>query len=279
METQPDPRSGYGPEMVELVQSVCLYVFTLIGDYSQEVVVAGGLVPVLIIPQDPPPHGADRHVGTRDLDLGLSLDIFDNMRYRQIAERLQRAGFSPDLSREGNPTLQRWRLQNGIAPMVDFLIPQTTDDDVGGSIKHLESDFGAIVTPGLELAFQDRLPVTLSGSTPSEEVAEREIWVAGPGAFVILKALAFGNRGESKDAYDLYYVVRNYGFGVGEVAEHIRALSESPHAGRAVDVLRKDFENPEDVGPARVARFMHGRNGPDTQADVAGFIGRLLSLI
>jgi predicted nucleotidyltransferase len=42
------------------------------------------------------------------------------------------------------------------------------------------------------------------------ERASREIWVCGPGAFVVLKALAFRTRGENKDAYDLYYVIRNY---------------------------------------------------------------------
>jgi len=36
----------------------------------------------------------------------------------------------------------------------------------------------------------------------------------GPGAFVVLKALAFKGRGENKDAYDLYHLVRNFGEGV-----------------------------------------------------------------
>jgi hypothetical protein len=34
-------------------------------------------------------------------------------------------------------------------------------------------------------------------------------------AYVVLKALAFDSRGENKDAYDLFYVVRNYGVGLG----------------------------------------------------------------
>ena len=32
--------------------------------------------------------------------------------------------------------------------------------------------------------------------------------MCGPGAFVVLKALAFRDRGEPKDAYDLVYVLR-----------------------------------------------------------------------
>lgn len=63
-----------------------LYISTKIGNFAEEYVVGGGLVPALIIPQNPPPEGADRHVGTRDLDLGFSLGLFDGSRLRQTFE-------------------------------------------------------------------------------------------------------------------------------------------------------------------------------------------------
>ena len=64
-----------------------------------------------------------------------------------------------------------------------------------------------IVTPGVELAFLGRRRIELSGRTPSGAFATRTIPVCGPGAFTVLKALAFGNRAENKDACDLFYVV------------------------------------------------------------------------
>ncbi|GEM_PF-5666985 len=44
----------------------------------------------------------------------------------------------------------------------------------------------------------------------------------------------------------------------------------------AMGVLKRDFLDHDALGPRRVAEFIHG--GPDagTQADVAGFIRRLL---
>lgn len=276
MNPKPAFESDYSPQLLDLVRSVCLYVCTKIGDFSEDFVVAGGLVPILIIPQDPPPEGADKHAGTRDLDLGFSLGIFDGSRYQEIADRLQGAGFAPDVSEDGNPTLQRWRLDKDIEATVDFLIPQTSPDEAGGSIKHLERDFGAIITPGLELAFKDRINVTLSDKTPMGEIAERDVWVCGPGAFVVLKALAFGNRGENKDAYDLYYVVRNFGSGPIDVVRHLTPLLDSQPARRAIEILRRDFADPGAVGPARVARFLFGRPDEETQADVAGFVNQLL---
>lgn len=43
------------------------------------------------------------------------------------------------------------------------------------------------------------------------------MWVSGPGAFVVLKGLAFRLRGENKDAYDLVYVLLEYGNGLDDV--------------------------------------------------------------
>lgn len=266
----------YNPELIDLVRSLLLYVCTKIGDFADDYVVAGGLVPILIIPQEPPPEGTEKHVGTRDLDLGLSLAIFEGSRYQVIAERLRRPGFAPDISEAGNPALQRWRLSEASEATVDFLIPQTSADELGGRIKHLEGDFGAVITPGLELAFQDKISVTLSGKTPFGEIAKRDVCVCGPGAYIVLKALAFNSRGENKDAYDLYYVVRNFGSGIIEVAQHLKPLLNS-HPGReALEILRRDFIIPDAVGPTRVARFMFGGKNASTQEDVAGFINRLL---
>ncbi len=276
MKPKPPFETGYSPELLDLVRSVLLYVSTKIGDFSDDYVVAGGLVPVLIIPQDPPPEGAEKHVGTRDLDLGLSLAIFEGGRYQAIAERLRKSGFGPDISEAGNPTLQRWRLGEAAEVTVDFLIPQASFDEPGGKIKHLEGDFGAVITPGLELAFQDKVSVTLSGMTALGEIARRDVWVCGPGAYVVLKALAFNSRGENKDAYDLYYVVRNFGSGPVEIARHLKALLESQSGKEALEILNRDFGSPAAVGPIRVARFIFGRPNEATQADVAGFINRLL---
>ncbi len=276
MEPKPPYRSGYTPELLDLAQSMLLYVSTLIGDYVEEYVVAGGLVPALIVPQDQLPEGAESHVGTRDLDLGFSLGLFEESRYQAIADRLRGGGFVPDKNEEGNLTVQRWVLGEEEGMTVDFLIPPTAPEEGGGEIKHLEEGFGAVITPGLELAFQDRQRVSLSGTTPAGEEAKREVWACGPGAFVVLKALAFGHRGENKDAYDLYYVVRNFGSGPVEVASRLAPLLDSSPASDAAAILRRDFTEPGALGPMRVASFLYGERDEETQADVAGFIGRLL---
>lgn len=93
---------------------------------------------------------------------------------------------------------------------------------------------------------------------------------------MVLKALAFGKRAENKDAYDLYYMVRNYGSGVEDVCKCLDPLLDDKDTQEALEILKRDFSDPDNIGPLAVAEFLyHGRND-DLQADVVGFVGELL---
>jgi len=151
--------------------------------------------------------------------------------------------------------------------------------DEGGTIRSLEPDFAALITPGLGLAFLDKRRVTLSGVTIFGERATRDVWVCGPGAYVVLKALAVRNRGENKDAYDLYYVLRNYGAGVKDIASVLRPFLTDEAAIQALAVLRADFLDHQAIGPRRVAEFVFGGPNDTMQADVVGFVSEFLRLL
>ncbi len=275
MAEKPMTAAGYPSEQVILVRETCLYVATKLGDLMDDLVVVGGLVPSLLIDQQELAEGTAPHVGTMDLDVGMAVAVLDQGRYRTITERLRRAGFSQDVNEEGNRTRQRWKIERAGKVTVDFLIPPTRPGDLGGRLRAIEADFAAVIAPGLHLAFKDRRRVTLSGRTIVDEEATRDVWVCGPGAYVVLKALAFASRGENKDAYDLFYVVRNFGSGPQNVAAHLRPLRADPAAAEAMDVLQRDFLDHDSIGPRRVAEFQTG--GPDEaiQADVVGFVRQL----
>ena len=279
MPEKPITASGYTPEHLELVRATCLYVATKLGDLMDELVIVGGLAPSLLIDQMNLPEGVDSHVGTTDLDVGLTVALLDQQRYTTLTERLRRAGFSPDLNEEGNPTRQRWKIEDTAKVTVDFLIQPTLPGDRGGRLRNIEPDFAALIAPGLHLAFVDRRRVTLSGKTFWGEEATRDVWVCGAGAYIVLKALSFRDRGENKDAYDLFYVIRNFGLGVSDVADALRPLMDDPSAVKAAEILEQDFPDHDAVGPRRVAEFLTG--GPDDaiQADAVGFVGELRALL
>lgn len=279
---KPRHRSGYDSEEFEQVRAACLTLAVTLGAYLDEVCIVGGLVPSLLIDVA---HGNDldeQHPGTNDLDVGLALAVLDDDRYTEISSRLRAEGFEPDKNPAGNPTVQRWRLGE-LKVTVDFLMPPAPDQADGLRVQHLEGDFGALVTPGLEVAFDERILVELDGHTLHGEPVTRTIPVCGPAAFVLLKALAFGDRAEPKDAFDLVYVIRHtQGRGstiADRLAEH--HVRHDAVVVRALQLLARDFGTVEDLGPLRAASF-DAPEGADREerdnaaADAHGFVADLL---
>ncbi|GEM_PF-1343156 len=157
MPEKPKRASENKSEQVELVRATCLYVATKLGDLMDDLVVVGGLVPSLLIAHETLPEDTAAHVGTMDLDVGLTLALLDEGRYRKLTERLRDAGFTMDTNDDGNPTRQRWKITNSGTVAVDFLIQPSLAGDKGGKLRDIEPDFAAIIAPGLKLAFQERI--------------------------------------------------------------------------------------------------------------------------
>jgi hypothetical protein len=271
MERKPAVAAGYSPSAVRLVNAASLYIATKLGDLRDDVVIVGGLVPGLLVPQSQLPSGKSPHIGTMDVDLGLAIAILDQQRYHELCERLRNDA--------GKPTNQRWRIESENQNVtVDFLIPPTLEGDKGGRLRNLEEGFAAIITPGLELAFADKRLVTLVGETLRHEHATREVWVCEAGAFTVLKALAFQGRGENKDAYDLVYILQNYGSGIDDVFRRLQPLLTNPYTQQALTVLENDFSGIEHVGTMRVAEFLGDPQDETVRADAAGAVRSLLGL-
>ena len=274
MISKPSTRDGYGIEQLGFVHRTCLYMATRLGDLLDDIVVVGGLVPYLLVDQQNLPPGLEPHAGTMDLDMGLAAAILNHERYRELGSRLRDAGFEPAVNDQGNKRLQTWTAGTPHPVTVDFLIPPVEERDKGGELRHFESDLAAIITPGLELAFKDRRGKELSGRLSSGAWATRKIPVCGPGAFTVLKALAFGNRAENNDAYDLFYILS--GVGVPDVAESLVPLQPNAYIEDALSVIERDFCHHDGPGPIGTARFIARELDENIQADVVGYARALL---
>ena len=90
--------ADYDDSATRLIERCLLHIATVLGDLMQDsVVVVGGLVPRLLMPQGTLPYGTAVHPGTTDLDLGLRLTLLVEERYRNISRRLREAGFEMDV--------------------------------------------------------------------------------------------------------------------------------------------------------------------------------------
>jgi hypothetical protein len=192
----------------------------------------------------------------------------DEARYHELRNRLLGANFAPARNEKGNEQRQTWVAEDGA--MVDFFIPEGIGTPGPGKLQKLRGNFAAVVTPGLHLAFEQIVRVPLSGKTLDGASANREVPVCGPGAFVVLKALAHKSRGEPEDAYDLYFLSRFFGDGPEDVGGRIVKLLEDDCAIQALQYLGDNFVEHGQLGPHHVARFLSGDLDEEIQADVVG---------
>lgn len=265
----------YSPTATSLVKQATLHIATYLQDFMEEdIVIVGGLVPTLIIDLKDLPAGTEQHAGTMDVDLGFNLALLgEPERYHRLSDRLRKSGFAPDLNEKGNPSHQRWRYKDS-AVTVDFLISGTGKG--AGKIAHIEDDFAAIEIPALELAFEAPLKIPLEGVTLAGERANRTVRVCNPGAYIILKTLAFSKRGHDKDAYDLYYVLRNFNAKEKTVANYFSQLSNAETKNNVLTILSQDFETEEHIGPKRIASFLGSPDDEELLADSTGFIQKFI---
>lgn len=281
MPDKPRHHSGYSREETELVESACLTLAVTLGALIDQLCIVGGLVPSLLIDHQigPDPDSGDAHYGTNDLDVGLAVALLDEQHYTEINKRLRQEGFEPDRNERGNPTHQRWKLV-GFNVTVDFLLPPIPGAREGGRVHNLEGDFGALIAPGLELGFDERHEIIMDGYTLQGEAVRRVIPVCGPATFVVLKSLAFADRGEPKDAYDLVYMLRRWPDGLGDIADRLVGHA-ARHPDIVQDALRKlanNFATIDGLGPRRAASFERdaGDELVEAAADAHGYLDDLL---
>jgi predicted nucleotidyltransferase len=279
---KPRERGGYRHEETLQVESACLTVAVTLGALMNDLCIVGGLVPSLIIDRELTvgEERDERHAGTNDLDIGIAVVLLDNRQYFEISHRLRQEGFEPDRNEKGNVTLQRWRWGDRNVT-VDFLLPPVEDAREGGRVLALEGDFGVLIAPGLELAFDERVQVTIDGHTLKGEQVTRTIPVCGPAAFIVLKAYAFADRGEPKDAYDLVYVIRRWKTGGADAIADRLARHSNRHPDLvtpALELLARDFDSPDQIGPLRVAEFEGAidEQRDEVAADAHGHVDDLL---
>jgi hypothetical protein len=263
----------YGPEFVNLVREMCLYVLPELADFIDQITIVGGAVPSLLLGENLPPD-VPPHVGSIDLDLCLALAIDGKDLYSALVARLRELGFeskSSSAAATGTRWQREWHSEK--RAIVDVL-PLLPAGSAAGSrpIPTLRDS----LTRQLPLAFRDRQRIRISGKSIDKKEVVAAAWVCGPGAYTIIKALTYQDRGEPKDAYDLYYVLRNYGDGVGDVVSRLAPLLTDLEARKGLKVLEDFFLDENDDGPIAVAVFIHKRPHPETQAEVVGLVRQLV---
>lgn len=268
---KPKHQGGYTALHADLCERALVTLLRGLGPWKTGVYLAGGLVPrYLIQRQARGQQGLAPHAGTTDVDLVLDLQVLATVEaYRRLEQNLRALGFVRGTNDEGRVQHFSWRkpVGGGIAVVVDLLCD--ADSGEGGEVAELpgERRLSALKIPGAHLIIRDHIEVELTAALLDERgVAAETVRLANVVPFVVLKALAYEDRFEEKDAYDLVYCLMHYGHGPEDVAaqfaDRLALWPDEPLLQRAVEILRVRFASDEHTpgarkdGPISYARFL-----------------------
>jgi hypothetical protein len=225
----------------------------VLGSFQGKFAVIGGAVPWLLLDNPEMPH-----VGTIDIDLSLHAEALGDGEYATLIESLMAAGYQ---KRDG---LRRFQLvrrmpakEDGSPPidvLVDFLMPRHAE--IVKNVPPLVEDFAVQRADGADLALRFYQMVAIDGPMPGGGVNRVEIAVASIPALLAMKGHAVNNRHKQKDAYDIYYCVRNYPGGYGALADACRPLLEVEAGVGGFSLIAAKFDRLDGYGPACVRQFV-----------------------
>lgn len=231
---------------------------TLIGDvgpWGQRIYLAGGLVPQYLVGKLPDTSPA--HVGSADVDLVIGLALGDEApeSYRTLQNNLERAGFHQESS-------FRWtRRVDGERVVVEFLCE--TDQVEPGAIfkprgKSVGTRLGAFNVRGAHLVQDDFIERVIGAERLDEGgLSKVGVRVANLLPYTVLKILAFQDRHDNKDAYDLVFTLVNWEGGPRAAGAAARSspLAGHPQVTEALALLAERFVNVSQDGPSHYAEF------------------------
>ena len=289
----PTSYGDYDDHATQACERVLVTLLRGLGPWKRCVYLVGGLTPRYLVPEPPP--GVRPHAGTRDVDLVVDLPLLVEVdAYRTIERNFRDLGLRRATNDDGHRPSWRWERRTDPRTLV---VVELLSDDPDGIVRRAaplpeQRRVSAIHIPHASIVRDLHDEVEIQAELLDNRGVVRErIRHANVVSFVCLKAFAFDDRHEDKDAYDLLYCIENAPGGVAGAAGSIRdAIEQTAHGETirsALDILRQRFVTGLEVdghtkdGPVAVAAFEH-EDLPDTdrrilrRRNVSTVIQRLL---
>lgn len=227
---------------------VLIELCSLFTEYRDEIRVIGGWVPELLYPNQ-------GHAGSVDVDLLIN----------HLA-----------LQDEGYQTMERILLSNGYQQHPDkyfSFLKQVTIDGVqydvdvdilagmyGGTKTQKRSQhvqgLKALKATGGDFAFTFAPEqVKVEARRPDGAMDYAMVSVVAIVPYLVMKTAAMG-RGKAKDAYDIYFLVKQYLGGAEQLAKEVSVYLETQVVREMIGKLSEKFESVHHAGPVDVANFL-----------------------
>lgn len=273
MNQEPQSANEYSDRISAAVRSVLVEIGQTLGSYRGKFAVIGGAVPWLLL------EDSDmKHVGTLDIDLSLNAEaLAEDEQYAGLVEALREQGYG---TRE---ELKNFRMVRTIDPadggapidiIIDFLRPY--DAVIEKNKPPITVDFATQRAFGADLATHFYKMVAIEGDMPSGGRNTVQIAVASIPALLAMKGYALDGRFKQKDAYDVYFSIRNFPGGIEALVNECKPLLEHESGVTGFQHIAAKFTNADDFGPTCVRNFvsdsdiMEGRSLDEWQQDAFG---------
>lgn len=266
-------RRDYTADAVQAAKSVLIELMHLLGEYRDDIVVIGGWVPELLLPQEPYPH-----VGSMDIDLALNhLKIQDG--YKMIEELLISRGYYQE---EGKQPFIFFRdvpvKGQTIKVQVDLLSGEY--EGTGKGRRHqVVQGMKARKVRGCDIAFDMAEEISIDGEIPGGGQDRVTVRVASIVPFIIMKGMALDDRLKEKDAWDIYFCIRSYPGGVDTLAEEFRPHLSHGLIQEGLTKIGKHFAGITSIGPKFVADFEMPEDAEDRERIIRDAFERITALL
>jgi hypothetical protein len=267
---------GYSEERTRDCERVLVTLLRGLGPWKESVYLVGGLTPRYLVKGRPPQIPA--HAGTLDVDVVIDLVILEETEaYRTLEDNLKKIGFERAKNEKGQTLSWRWQTKSKHGNLILELLADHPEA-VGGKVKPLPTDgsISALNIPHSSIVFDHYNVAEITAELLGDNgVATEKIRHADIVSFTCLKAFAFEDRLERKDAHDLVYCTEHAGDGSDWVATQFRTALGGKHkevVNAALAILRNRFTGDSGTegfrkdGPVAVAKFELGEGDePDAR--------------
>jgi hypothetical protein len=249
---EPQSAADYDDRTTTAVKSVLIEIGQILGSFKGKFAVVGGAVPWLLLNNEDMPH-----VGSLDVDLSLDAEALGDGEYVTLIDALRGQGYDQRKELRRFQLVRKVPAKDGEAPIdiiVDFLMPR--DAEIVKNNPPLLDNFAVQRADGADLALRFYQMVAIDGPMPAGGTNRVEIAVCSIPALLAMKGHALHGRHKQKDAYDIYYCIRNYPDGISALAEACRPILEHPKGEEGYRYIAEKFDTANGYGPTCVRNFV-----------------------
>jgi hypothetical protein len=275
---KPATFDGYSDQYTQDCERVLVTLLRGLGPWKESVYLVGGLTPRYLVKARPPIVPA--HAGTLDVDIVIDLQILaDTEAYHTLEENLNKMGFERAENDKQQKLSWRWQTHTEHGALMILELLADAPEIAGGKVQPLptEGTISALNIPHSSIVFDmhqiTEIEAELLGG---DGIAVERIKHANLVSFTCLKAFAFDQRFERKDAHDLLYCLEHAPEGADAVAQAFREERDRKHGEvvkSALAILRTRFaqmgetEGYRKDGPVAVAKFELGESDEPEQRE------------